>query len=102
VLAPDNVVLLVTPYGTAPSDPSSPIALTTGTGDATVLIGGNAVDATWTRAAPTDTFSLVDDATGQPLVLPAGRTWIGLPTGAPTRLDQSQADQLASQIPAPG
>jgi len=42
VLAPSNVVLLITPYGTAPSDPNSPIALTTGTGDVTV---GNATGA---------------------------------------------------------
>jgi hypothetical protein len=102
VLAPTNVVLLVTPYGSAPSDSSSPIALTTGTGDATVLIGGNAVDATWSRPSPTDPYTLSDDATGQQLVLPAGRTWIGLPATAPTRLDQAQADQLASQIPADG
>jgi len=102
VLAPTNVVLLVTPYGSAPSDSSSPIALTTGTGDATVLIGGNAVDATWSRPTAADPYTLIDDATTQPIVLPAGRTWIGLPAAAPTRLDQAQAAQLASQIPAVG
>ena len=102
VLAPTSVVLLVTPYGTAPSDASSPIALTTGTGDATVLVAGNAVDATWSRPTATDPFTLSDDATGAQLVLPAGRTWIGLPESAPTRLDQAQAAQLASQIPAVG
>lgn len=102
VLAPTNVVLLLTPYGTAPSDPNSPIALTTGTGDATVLIGGNAVDATWSRPTATDPYTLVDDATGQPLVLPPGRTWVGLPESGVTRLDQAQADQLASLIPAVG
>ncbi len=102
VLAPTNVVLLITPYGTAPSDSNSPIALTTGTGDATVLIGGNAVDATWSRPTATDPYTLVDDATGQPLVLPPGRTWVGLPESGVTRLDQAQADQLASLIPAVG
>jgi len=102
VLAPTNVVLLVTPYGTAPSDPNSPIALTTGTGDATVLIGGNAVDATWSRPTATDPYTLTDDATGQALILPPGRTWVGLPESGVTRLDQAQADQLASLIPAPG
>ncbi len=79
VLAPTNVVLLVTPYGTAPSDPASPVALTTGSGDATVLIGGNAVDATWNRPTPSDPYTLTDDATGRPLVLAPGRTWLGLP-----------------------
>jgi len=102
VLAPTNVVLLITPYGTAPSDPASPIALTTGTGDATVLVGGNAVDATWSRPSATDPYTLVDDATGRPLVLPPGRTWVGLPESGVTRLDQAQADQLASLIPAVG
>lgn len=102
VLAPTNVVLLLTPYGTAPSDPNSPIALTTGTGDATVLIGGNAVDATWSRPTATDPYTLTDDATDEPLVLPPGRTWVGLPESGVTRLDQTQADQLASLVPAVG
>ena len=102
VLAPTNVVLLVTPYGTAPSDRNSPIALTTGTGDATVLIGGNAVDATWSRPAATDPYTLTDDATGEPLVLAPGRTWIGLPESGVTRLDQAQAAELASLVPAAG
>lgn len=102
VLAPTNVVLLITPYGTAPSDPNSPIALTTGTGDATVLIGANAVDATWSRATATDPYTLTDDVTGEPLILPPGRTWVGLPESGVVRLDQAQADQLASLIPAVG
>jgi hypothetical protein len=102
VLAPTNVVLLITPYGTAPSDPNSPIALTTGTGDATVLIGGNAVDATWSRPSATDPYTLVDDATGQPLGLPPGRTWVGLPESGVTRLDQAQAAELASLVAAAG
>jgi hypothetical protein len=102
VLAPTNVVLLVTPYGTAPSDASSPIALTTGTGDATVLVEGRIVDATWSRPAASDPYALTDDATGQPLVLAPGRTWIGLPAEAPARLDQATATQLASLIPAVG
>jgi hypothetical protein len=102
VLAPTNVVLLVTPYGTAPSDPNSPIALTTGSGDATVLIGGNAVDATWNRSTAADPYTLTDDATGQPITLAPGRTWVGLPAEAPVRLDQATATQLASTIPAVG
>lgn len=102
LLAPTNVVLLTTPYGTAPSDPASPIALTTGTGDATVLIGANAVDATWNRPTATDPYTLTDDATGLPLVLPPGRTWIGLPEAGVVRLDQAQAAELASLLPAPG
>jgi hypothetical protein len=102
VLAPTNVVLLVTPYGTAPSDAGSPIALTTGSGDATVLIGGNAVDATWNRPTAADPYTLTDDATGQPITLAPGRTWVGLPAVAPTRLDQATASQLASLIPAVG
>jgi Protein of unknown function (DUF3048) N-terminal domain/Protein of unknown function (DUF3048) C-terminal domain len=75
----ENVVVLATTYAAAPSDPRSPDAVTTGTGDATVLIGGHTVDATWTRATSTDPFTLTDDATGQPLLLAPGRTWIALP-----------------------
>lgn len=100
VLAPVNVVLLQTPYGAAPSDPRSPIALTTGTGDATVLIAGNAVDATWSRPTATDPYTLTDDATGQPITLAAGRTWVGLPEDAVVRLDQTQADALRAILPA--
>jgi Protein of unknown function (DUF3048) N-terminal domain/Protein of unknown function (DUF3048) C-terminal domain len=74
-----NVVILATTYAAAPSDPRSPVAVTTGTGDATVLIAGNTVDATWTRATATDPYTLTDDATGQPLTLAPGRTWVALP-----------------------
>jgi hypothetical protein len=102
VLAPTNVILLVTPYGAAPSDPASPIALTTGTGDATVLIGGNAVDATWSRPTATDPYSLIDDASGRRLVLAPGSTWIGLPESGVTRLDQAAADALLAELPAAG
>lgn len=102
VLAPTNVVLLITPYGSAPSDSNSPIAVTTGTGDATVLIGGNAIDATWSRPTATDPYTLTDDATGQPLVLAPGRTWIGLPESGVTRLDRAQAAELAALVPAAG
>jgi hypothetical protein len=102
VLAPTNVVLLTTSYLNAPSDPSSPVAVTVGQGDATVLVGGNVVDASWIRLTPDDPFVITDDATGRVVVLPPGRTWIGLPPGVPTRLDQATATQLASQIPAVG
>jgi len=102
VIAPTNVVLLITPYGTAPSDDRSPIAITTGTGDATVLIGGNAVDATWSRPSATDPYTLTDDATGQPLTLAPGHTWVGLPADGVTRLDQAAADALAALLPAAG
>jgi hypothetical protein len=74
-----NVLILATTYGAAPSDSRSPDAITTGTGDATVLLGGNTVDATWSRPTPSDPYSLVDDATGQPLTLIPGRTFIALP-----------------------
>jgi hypothetical protein len=102
VIAPTNVVLLITPYGTAPSDDRSPIAITTGTGDATVLIGGNAVDATWSRPTAADPYTLTDDATGQPLTLAPGHTWIGLPADGVTRLDQAAATTLAALVPPAG
>lgn len=75
----ENVVILATTYGPAPSDSRSPDAVTTGTGDATVLIGGNTVDATWSRPSPGDPYVLTDDGTGQPLILRAGRTFLALP-----------------------
>ena len=60
------------------------------------------LDATWSRPTAADPYTLTDDATGQPLVLAPGQTWIGLPESGVTRLDAARAAELAGQLPAAG
>jgi hypothetical protein len=102
LVAPTNVVVLSTEYGAAPSDPASPMAITIGTGDATLLIAGKIVDATWSRPTAADGFTFTDDTTGRPVRLAPGRSWVSLPEpGATARLDPAQANQLRAQLPPP-
>jgi len=68
-----NVVLLATRY----SSPKSPIAQTTGAGNALVLTGGVAVPGVWSRAKESDTFTLTAMG-GAPIKLTPGRTWVEL------------------------
>jgi hypothetical protein len=71
----DNVVVLVLAYGTSPAG-GGPEAQTLGTGRAVVYSDGRKVEGTWSRQNPTDPFSL--EASGQPILLDPGRTWVEL------------------------
>lgn len=77
-VAPTNVVILFIEYGRSPSDPRSPMALTTGTGAAVVLRDGAAISGTWSRPDPSFAWTLTDEQ-GQPIELAPGRTWVALP-----------------------
>jgi hypothetical protein len=94
-VAPQNVVILFVPYGQSPSDARSPMALTTGEGDAVVLTAGKAVQVRWKRPNGLLGWELVD-AAGQPVELSPGRTWIALPeVGSPAYpLDAETAGSL--------
>ena len=70
-VAATNVVLLATKYS------SGPVAITTGSGQALVLLGGNQVAGTWTRASQDQPYTLTA-ADGTPIKLNPGRTWIEL------------------------
>jgi hypothetical protein len=99
LVAPPNVVLLVTEYGSAPSDPRSPVAVTVGEGDATVLTAGHAITARWRRPSVDAPYEVVDPATGQPVELTAGRTWVAL--APPTRsalIEEIRAAELRSLL----
>jgi hypothetical protein len=72
-----NVVIMFTEYQTSPADPKSPEAQTVGTGEAWVLSAGKVVKGTWTRPDPTKPATLTN-ATGQPILLTPGRTWVEL------------------------
>lgn len=68
-----NVVLLATRY----SNPKSPVADTTGAGNALVLTGGTAIAGVWTRQKEADTYTLTAVG-GAPIKLTPGRTWVEL------------------------
>lgn len=93
-VAPPNVVLFVTPYGTSAAHAGSPQALTVGTGDAYVLTGGYGIEGSWDRPAASDPWNLTD-LDGNDIGLIPGQTWIGLPEdGDISILSQERAEQL--------
>ena len=72
----DNVVVIRTEHPTSIVDARSPNPLSVGTGAATVHRNGVSFDATWSRATPYDRFSFFDTATGLPILLDRGTTFI--------------------------
>jgi hypothetical protein len=87
-VAPSNVIVQFTGYQISPGDfdPSGApvsVASTIGTGDAIILSGGMAVRGKWTKASQT-ALTTYTDASGAPVKLTPGRTWIELPAnGSP-------------------
>ena len=73
-----NVVEVTTTYVPSPVDARSPTPITVGTGTAVVHRNGKAISATWSRATPYDQFEFADTATGQPVPLNTGTTFIEL------------------------
>ena len=66
-----------------------------GEGDAAVFVDGRFVDARWSRPTGADVWNLTDKATGQPLLLTPGRTWVELANpGTGSFVEQAEADQL--------
>lgn len=91
-VCPDNVVILFLPYTQDTVDARSPKALSVGSGTGVVLTGGKAIGVNWSRSMATDTWNLTDAATGGPVPLTPGRTWVALP--------QQDADQaLPMDVP---
>jgi hypothetical protein len=102
LVAPINVVVLLTEYGAAPSDPRSPVALTVGEGEATVLSAGRQTAARWTRDSPSAPYSVTDAVTGQPVVLEPGTTWVALAQpGRTAFVDEPRAAELQAQLDPP-
>ncbi|MEL7210140.1 MAG: DUF3048 domain-containing protein, partial [Actinomycetota bacterium] len=71
-VAPANVVVILTEYEAAPSDPRSPVAVTVGEGEATVFTDGRQVAARWSRSSVGAPYAVVDAATGEPVGLTPG------------------------------
>lgn len=94
-VAPQNVVVLFMEYGRSPSDARSPMAISTGEGEALVLTDGKAIMGRWQRPTALSGWTLVDQG-GNPIALSPGRTWVALPhTGAVTTpLDAAASGEL--------
>ncbi len=86
-VAPTNVVVQFTRYDetdeTDLTNATVEKAVTVGSGDALILSGGMAVRGKWSRSSVT-AFTTYTDASGAPVRLAAGRTWVELArNGAP-------------------
>lgn len=93
-LAVENVVILETGYDRSPIDPESIDAVTTGTGAASVLIGGELWTGTWERPERTDSYRLLDDD-GAEILLDPGQTWISL---APAETYEFEVDAEIAEV----
>jgi Protein of unknown function (DUF3048) N-terminal domain/Protein of unknown function (DUF3048) C-terminal domain len=85
IIAPRNVVVLVTAYQPSPADARSPEAQTVGTGQAWVFTKGKVVGGTWRRDAADQPYQLTDER-GAPIELTPGKTWIELPSAGMAEL----------------
>jgi len=75
-VAPPNVVIQFTTYGTSSADSRSPEAQTVGSGEAWVFTDGHVVRGRWERPDQSRPAALV--AEGRPIRLTPGRTWVAL------------------------
>ncbi len=75
-VAPPNVVIQFTTYGTSSADSRSPEAQTVGSGEAWVFTDGHVVRGRWERPDQSRPATLVAD--GRPIRLTPGRTWVAL------------------------
>jgi len=92
-VAPENVVVLKTPYGVSAADKNSPQAFTVGEGEAMVFTGGAMIPGRWVRPDANGPVQLYDTV-GTPIALTPGRTWVALPrdTRPVDLIDQPTAD----------
>lgn len=86
-ISPQNVVILFLEYGQDPVDGRSPKAYSVGNGEGVVLTQGKLVYVNWIRRGPGDEWNITERASGEPVALTPGRTWVALP--------QSGADSVA-------
>ncbi len=77
-IAAETVVVLRTFHQPSPVDGRTPHPITIGGTTAVVHRDGVAIDATWYRATAASAFTFYDAATGDPIPLDVGRTFIHL------------------------
>ncbi len=101
-LAPENVVIFVTDYGTSAADPISPEVRSTGSGPLVVLTDGHVMLGTWERPTAEDkpVLTTVD---GEPIALTPGRTWVLMPEEGQVGFapDQELVSEAAPVVPTP-
>ena len=73
----DNVVVIVCEYKFSEADHNSPEAQTVGSGVAWLFTQGMWTEGTWSRADNHSPWTLTD-ASGEPMLLTPGRTWVEL------------------------
>ncbi|WP_420453036.1 DUF3048 domain-containing protein [Ilumatobacter sp.] len=73
-----NVVVVRTAHPPSTVDARSPNPITVGFGQATIHRDGLAIEGAWTRASPYDPFVFIDPASGEPIPLDTGRTFVEL------------------------
>jgi len=73
-----NVVELVSTHVPSPVDARSPNPITTGTGAAVVHRDGVAVEVTWSRPTPYDSFTFIEPRSGLEVPLDVGTTFVQL------------------------
>jgi hypothetical protein len=88
-VCPQNVVVLFLTYTPDPVETRSPKATSTGTGTGFVFSNGKAVAINWSRPTIADGWSFTDAASGAPVTLTPGKTWVELP-----KAGQDQAEIL--------
>ncbi|MBL8779025.1 MAG: DUF3048 domain-containing protein [Acidimicrobiales bacterium] len=102
VAAPANVVFLYIDYVCCPTVPGTPEAQTVGEGDAAVFVDGHFIDARWSRPSAADVWNLTDKATGQPVLLTPGRTWVELANpGTGSFVEPTEATELLALAAQP-
>lgn len=100
-LAPENVVIFVTDYGTSPADPISPEVRSTGGGRLVVLTEGHIIVGTWARPAAEDKPLLLD-GDGAEIALTPGRTWVLMPEAGQVGFASDQTiDEGSAGRPTP-
>lgn len=77
-LSPENVVIMVTRYGTSAADSTSPELVSVGDGELIVLTDGNVITGTWARPAA-EAAPLLTDSAGNVIKLTPGETWLLYP-----------------------
>ena len=77
-IAPANVIVQFVTYKQSSSDPNSPEAIVTGSGDAWVLTAGKMILGTWSRAND-ESVSIYTDTDGKQISLTPGTTFVELP-----------------------
>ncbi len=82
-IAADNVVVLSAHHVPSPVDARSPNPITVGAGAAVVHRDGRAIAVTWERPTPYSPFSFRHPATGAPVPLDRGTTFVQLVRGVP-------------------